>query len=329
MVRIPRGSIETRKNLPPHLSKLYEEHQLASNTQRGYGGDIRGFWEWCKVNEKEFLPCSATDLCEFLAEHSEEYSHSALSRWTSAISWMHREAGYDGESNPRKNPLVSDTLKKIARKKKEKKPKQARELTVEDIQQLITVCQKDENKLKGARDRALFLLGFSSALRVSNLVTLQVEHLKFVIEGLELEIPSSKNDQEGQGHLVLIPKGEVPATCPLRATQDWLRASNIKSGFIVRRVYKTRENSLKKAIGESLSAKAVTMILQSRLREAGYGNWKEYSSHSFRSGWATTAARAGVSMQAIMSQGNWASATTAMRYIRKGSRWADQKSIGL
>ena len=328
-ITIPRGAIEKRKNLPPHLAKLYDEHELSSNTHRNYAADVRGFWEWCKVHRRPFLPASAVDLCEFLAEHSDEYSHATLCRWSASVSWMHREAGYDGEKNPRRNPLVAETLKKIGRKKKGQGTNQAKELTIEDIQRLVTECGKDPHQLKGLRDRALILLGFSSALRVSNLVTVEVSHLSWVIEGVELDIPSSKTDQEGRGHTVLIPKGEVPATCPVTAVKAWLNAAKIRNGAVFRRVFKPSKDPAKKVIGEGISTRAVSGILQGRLKALGYENWKDYSSHSFRSGWATTAARAGVSMQAIMSQGNWSSATTAMRYIRKGSRWSDQKSIGL
>lgn len=328
-IDIPKGAIEKRDNLPPYLAKLYEEQSLASNTQRSYAADVRSFWEWCKVKKKPFLPCAAVDLCEYLAEHSDDYTHATLSRWSTSISWMHREAGYDGKDNPRKDPLVSETLKKIARKQTDIRIQQAKELTIQDIQQLVAECAKDKHPLKGLRDRALILMGFSSALRVSNLVTVELTHLSFVAEGIELDIPSSKTDQEVRGHTVLIPKGVKLDTCPVSAVKAWLGVAKIKDGFVFRRVFKPSKDPAKKAIGKGLSTKAVTVILQDRLKSLGYENWKNYSRHSFRSGWATTAARAGVSMQAIMSQGNWSSATTAMRYIRKGARWSDQKSVGL
>ena len=328
-ITIPRGAIEKRKNLPPHLAKLFEEDSLSANTDRNYRADVCGFWEWCKVHKKPFLPCTAVDLCEFLAEHSDEYSTATLNRWAASVSWMHREGGYLGAKNPRLDARVAETLKMIARKKKGQGTNQAKELTIEDIQRLVTECGKDPHQFKGLRDRALILLGFSSALRVSNLVTVEVSHLSWVIEGIELDIPSSKTDQEGKGHTVLIPKGEVPATCPVTAVKAWLNAAKIRDGAVFRRVFKSSKDPVKKMIGEGISTRAVSSILQDRLKALGYENWKDYSSHSFRSGWATTAARAGVSMQAIMSQGNWSSATTAMRYIRKGVRWSDQKPIGL
>jgi integrase len=56
------------------------------------------------------------------------------------------------------------------------------------------------------RDRALFLTGFAGALRRSELVAIDREHLKFLDVGLTIHIPRSKRDQEkGKGQTLPFP----------------------------------------------------------------------------------------------------------------------------
>jgi integrase len=53
--------------------------------------------------------------------------------------------------------------------------------------------------LAGARDRALFLVGFAGAMRRSELVALDVEHVTWTSDGMKLLIVRSKTDAEGEG----------------------------------------------------------------------------------------------------------------------------------
>src|SRR3954470_3862060 len=58
-----------------------------------------------------------------------------------------------------------------------------------------------------SRDRAILTLGFSAALRRSELVALDVEDLVPDREGLRLMIRRSKTDQEGAGQEIAVPHG--------------------------------------------------------------------------------------------------------------------------
>ena len=53
--------------------------------------------------------------------------------------------------------------------------------------------QIDRQKMpiKAARDRALLLVGFASAMRRSELVAVRVEHLTYLTNGVEIFLPSS------------------------------------------------------------------------------------------------------------------------------------------
>lgn len=62
--------------------------------------------------------------------------------------------------------------------------------------------------VQGQRDRTLLLLGFSGALRRSEIVGLDVGELEMTDEGIVVTIRRPKTDQEGQGQVIAIPTGE-------------------------------------------------------------------------------------------------------------------------
>jgi len=61
--------------------------------------------------------------------------------------------------------------------------------------------------LRGLRDRALLLVGWTAALRRSELVALEVGDLGFEPEGVVLTIRRSKTDREGADATVAVPVG--------------------------------------------------------------------------------------------------------------------------
>ena len=62
---------------------------------------------------------------------------------------------------------------------------------------------------------------------VAKIASITVEHLQFSPQGVEIFIPSSKADQEGQGAVVAIPHLSGSPLDAVRALQQWLRASGI------------------------------------------------------------------------------------------------------
>ena len=68
----------------------------------------------------------------------------------------------------------------------------------------------------------MFLLGFAGALRRSELVGLDVEHVTWTGDGLKLLIERSKTDTQGEGAEIAIPHGRADYTCPVTALKtDW------------------------------------------------------------------------------------------------------------
>jgi site-specific recombinase XerD len=72
--------------------------------------------------------------------------------------------------------------------------------------------QSGPEGLKGARDRALLLLGFAGAFRRSELVALDVADLEETEDGFKIIIRRSKTDQEGHGVTIAIARSAKAAT---------------------------------------------------------------------------------------------------------------------
>jgi integrase len=69
-------------------------------------------------------------------------------------------------------------------------------------------------------------------------------------------------------------------------------------------------------------------VVQRRAAAAGYAA-ELFGGHSLRSGFATTAARAGVAEHKIMRQGRWTTSQAMRGYIQDGELFVDNPSARL
>jgi integrase len=168
--------------------------------------------------------------------------------------------------------------------------------------------------LAGARDRALFLLGFAGAMRRSEFIGLDVEHVTWTGNGMTLLIERSKTDREGEGAEIAIPRGRSDGTCPDSALMISLAMAEITTGWLFRKV--NRGGVVETA---RLSPDAVRQILLNRAAKAGLkGTLAEpISPHGSRAGFVTTAYRNSVPDEEIMGRTRHRSPTTMRSYVRR------------
>ncbi len=81
-----------------------------------------------------------------------------------------------------------------------------------------------------------FLAVFAGAFRRSELVGIDVAHLRFETESVIVRIPRSKTDQAGEGVDVGLPRMRGAETCPVGALEAWLRRARIRRGPVFRRI---------------------------------------------------------------------------------------------
>ncbi|MDO9714147.1 tyrosine-type recombinase/integrase [Paracraurococcus lichenis] len=164
----------------------------AAATRRAYRSDFQRFDAWCLTRGVASLPAEPKSVAAFLASEAEGGAEPAtLARRVAAIRYAHR---LDGHEAPTNAEAVRATLRGI-RRTKGTAPAQKTPATAGTISDLLKQVPMDT--LRGLRDRAMLLLGFSGAFRRSELVALTVEDLVFVQQGLRVQIRRSKGDQEG------------------------------------------------------------------------------------------------------------------------------------
>jgi len=219
-----------------------------------------------------------------------------------AISKAHKAGGYE---NPTRSELVRVTRRGIKRVIGIKQ-RQAAPLLKEDLHRVVDAMGE---RTKDIRDRALLLVGFYGAFRRSELVALDREDVEFLSSGVVIQIRRSKTDQYRIGRKISIPLGEGPH-CPVIALRCWLELTAIEDGPIFRRVDRHGNVSLGR-----VSAEAVGIVVKQRMIAVGIDE-SDYSGHSLRAGFVTSAALSGVPTWVIRQKTRHASDATLNRYIR-------------
>jgi site-specific recombinase XerD len=286
----------------------------APATVRAYRSDVRDFEAWCLDHGRDPMPASAELVADYISDLAATgRSAATITRRLSSISQAHQMARLE---SPTQTQLVRMTAAGI-RRTISTAPRQARPIVVEELRLMLDALP---DGLRGARDRALLLVGFAGAFRRSELVALVVEDVQRRPEGLLIELRRSKTDQEGAGRTVAIVHGRSPQTDPAAALDEWLGEAGITSGPLFREVDRAGRVG-----AAALSDKAVTRIVKGAAERIGIDP-QQVSGHSLRAGLATSAAAAGAPERAIMNTTGHRSTAMVRRYIRQGSAFVESAS---
>jgi integrase len=293
----------------------------SANTRRAYRADWVHFAAWCHRAGFRALPAPPATVAAYLAAHAGEHAAATLSRRLAAIARVHRSAGHPFDG---RDALVRGTLRGL-RREHATPPRRAAALTTAEIKSILGACGRG---LTGLRDRALILVGYAGALRRSELVGLDVEHLRQTADALVLLLPRSKGDQAGEGQRVSIGRGRHPETCPVRAVEEWLRAAGIRFGPVFRKV------SVRGVVEPNrLHPESVRALLRARAAAAGIVGTRlePVSAHGLRAGFVTAAYAAGLRDEEIMEHTRHRSVATMRRYVRRArlAKGATTAKLGL
>jgi integrase len=279
---------------------------LADSTRTVYGHAWRVWERWCSTRALSPLPASAAAICAYLTERAEQgASAGTLDGACSAISYQHRSHGFD-------DPILTEAVRQVRRGLRRTlgtaPQRLARPLGTAEIRQIVAAV--DRSTAKGARDAAIVLLGFASALRRSELTALTIADLETKPAGLLLTVRRSNTDPERHGQVVGVAHGQHALTDPVAALAAWTALRGNGPGPLF--------TSLRNGVltDEPISGEAVARMLRTRARAAGMST-ERITGHSLRAGHATTAAAAGVSLDRIALQTRHRRLSTLIeRYIR-------------
>jgi len=287
------------------------QNSKANNTVRAYKSDFNDFSLFCAQNGFKSLPSEPKIVSLYLTYLStKEVKISTLKRRLVSIGVIHKLKGHYLDT---KHPSIIENIMGIKRRKgsiqKSKKP-----LLINNLKKIINaIDEQKKEEIKKYRDRTIILIGFSGGFRRNEIVSLDYDDLDFVPEGLKINLRRSKTDQFGEGFTKALPYFDNSQYCPVSSLKNWLEISKINSGPVFRRFVKGSKLSENR-----LTDQTVALLIKEYLNLTGMDS-KNYSGHSLRSGFATSAAETGVEERSIMAMTGHKSTEMVRRYIKESN----------
>jgi integrase len=347
----PKLAIKAKVEVDSHFATLdkkaaeYFSKSKADNTKKAYQTDWRDFEEWCFQYGCQAMPADVLTVVRYLTDRIthpwerivnkragrdkelrieqvivtfEPLKVASVERKLSSISKAHEFAGHKFD---RKNILLKELILTI---RKEKGSIQDRKtpLLLDDVKEMAKSLASGS---QGVRDHCLILLGFTGALRRSEIVNLQIDDLKERKEGYDLMVRFSKTDQKGEGMAKIVPYGSSLISCPVRALKAWLSelsAAGIASGPLFRSIDRHGNISHK-----ALCTASVSLII--KRNEHLQDKAGDFGAHSLRAGFCTQAAMNGVPDAIAMKQSGHKDADTYGKYVRTEDMWRNGAAMQL
>jgi len=283
----------------------------ANNTVRAYKSDFNDFGLFCSQNGFKSLPSEPKIVSLYLTYLSTKHLKiSTLKRRLVSIGVIHKLKGHYLDT---KHPSIIENIMGIKRRKgsiqEAKKP-----ILISTLKQIIDVIDKlNKQEIKKFRDRSIILIGFCGGFRRKEIVSLNYDDLDFVSEGLKINLRRSKTDQFGKGFTKALPYFDNSQYCPVVSLKKCIEISKIKSGAVFRRFTKGSRLSENR-----LTDQTVALLIKEYLNLTGIDS-KNYSGHSLRSGFATSAAESGAEERSIMAMTGHKSTEMVRRYIKEAN----------
>ena len=286
-------------------NKLAEirEGVLAPNTREAYDEAWQEFVQFCK-NRDPFKQ-KEEDCCRFLLYlcDSRKLSTGTMLLMRQGIARKFKEAKLQ---NPFDNLQVKDFCSGLLRAYG-KPSRRVKALRENQIKEMMDIAGKSKI---GRRNAALLAIGFSCALRRSEIVNLLVSDVKIHDDfSLTVLIRRSKTDQGGKGQTIKIPPGQNIR--PGATLYKWLAVSGITEGPLFQTM--KRGGNLR---GSPMHHSDIPRLVKHYAALIGLDP-KQVSGHSLRAGFVTSAAAHNARLDKIMEVTRHVQAQTVLKYIRE------------
>ena len=272
------------------IDHLKKERRLSKYTARNYLHAIKVFFDWLQ-NSKGTYPMQEVtrlDARSYLIESQSHFAKTTLRNHFSALNSLFRFAKIRKACS--KNPFSGLNLPKLDRPlPKFLSEKQVKKLMLEEIETNTT--SKKDYFLK-ERDKLIIKVLYAGGLRVSELVSLNYQHL-----------------EQDNASLRVKGKGGKERICPIGYT-------TLKSILLFKRKYFT-DTSIDKPIftgqsGKRLSIRSIQLLLKKRLRAANLP--EDLSPHKLRHTFATHLLDRGADLRAVQDLLGHSSLSTTQIY---------------
>jgi len=307
------------------LARLNQERlkltsaRMAENTQVGYRYAWAMFEAWCLKMGYQALPAEPETVSLYVTDMvaCNHRKVSTVLHRLAAIGFKHKQAGFP-------NPVSIEVreLLRSAKRVRADQVKQMRPLEVKQLRAIAKMLMNDDDP-RSTRNRAMLVMGFASGLRGASIVNLMMEDCWFSKQGVLVWVRKEKQDQDGKGRFVGLPRGRHVETCPIRSLQDWIEIRGREPGALFTKIKKP--NTFK-----PLDPGSFLWMVKKTLKRAGIDP-TPYGAHSLRAGFVMTAGEAGAGELLIARQTGHRSMEVLRRYFRSQDAFKSNaaSSLGL
>lgn len=269
------------------IEYLQYEKGLSENTRAAYRRDLNKFDAYLLKNSLSTQPNSISkqQIMAFLSSQMDEgAANSTVARSLSSIKTFYKFLIL--ENHVQNNPTSDLETPKIKRKLPDV-------LTIEEVDKLMQ--QPRVTLLLGLRDRAMLELMYGTGVRVSELLSLQIEDINSTA-----------------GFLRCLGKGRKERIIPVNQTSiDWVQR------YLARARNSLVKNHLERTLfvnanGRPLSRQGFFKILATYVEKAKLG--KEITPHTFRHSFATHLLENGADLRAVQEMLGHADISTTQIY---------------
>ncbi len=278
--------INNEEYLDSYSTYLKIEKGLAENSIESYKNNVMKYVNFGIKNKIDVKNADEDFINQFLALlYDEQYSDTSVTHTIIVLKGFYKYMILEGYCDS--SPIANIISPKISRKL-------PIYLTYEEIEQLVSAPNKETSR--GLRDYAMIELMYSSGLRVTELVMLEVNQL-------QLE----------QGYLILMGKGNKERIAPFgasakKALEDYI--DNARGDFYKRGI--SKDYVFLSRLGKPFTRQGFWKMIKKYSREAGIE--KEISPHKLRHSFATHLLENGANLRVIQKMLGHSNITTTQIY---------------
>jgi len=270
-----------------YLSYLQSVRGVSARTLSAYGDDLSLYINYCANHDIDPALAGAYEVQCFIADLSaERAAPSSVNRRLSSIRGFYRWLVRFGKRTD--NPC--DTLKNV------KAPPHLPSVLWEDEMAQFAALPQTQDLLWPARDKALVLTMYSAGLRISELVSLNMQRLTGNMDGAKI------TGKGGKDRMVFFSdeaRAAIIDYLPEREVRIKNSSENIGALFVSEK-------------GRPLSVSGVRWIITQYAQVSGLG--KNIHPHSLRHSFATHLVNAGCDVRIVQEMLGHASLSTTQRY---------------
>jgi site-specific recombinase XerD len=290
---------------------LRDPRLQSAHTRRAYRSDLRAFEHW---RQGQPLTRGAVEAYTVQLQRDDR-SPNSINRALAAVRWWARrvaDLAYDEPlpEDQRDEIVLQATRVATIRDISGQRELRGRHIDDDEFKALLAACQRDAHSA-GLRDAALFVVGWATGLRRSEITSIRVGDIKSNDNSTSIHV-RGKGNKTRQVYL-------APASW--RWVRRWINHRTWDAGSLFCRIRKGG----KLVLDRRLSEEGLAIILRKRASEAALS--EPITWHDFRRTFAGNLLDQGVDLVTVQKLLGHSSPTTTSNYDRRGEE-TKRRAVG-